>query len=53
METAAFSKVKRKLPQGVRGIIYSYLTLMELINKISRLSKSDRSFVMSSSELLE
>ena len=47
-------KVRRKLriPFGVRCVIYSYLDLMTLLNKISKLSKVER-YQIPCSEVLD
>ena len=38
----------RKLPKGVRGVIFSYQDLNHLINVTSRISKVDRINIASS-----
>jgi len=35
----------RMIPKGIRGIIYSYLTLEELVKKISAVSKGELEFI--------
>ena len=42
----------KKLPTGVRTIIYSFCTLIEIINKISKLSRTDRHLLLMHSQLL-
>ena len=34
-----------KIPQGVRGVIYSFLDFKSLLNTISKLSKKERKFI--------
>ena len=36
----------KTLPQGVRGVIYSYLDLMTIVDKLSKISKIDRDFII-------
>lgn len=44
--------IKRtKLPKGVRGIIYSFFTVQDLIDHISKLSKQDRVFLQNNNIL--
>jgi hypothetical protein len=33
------------LPQGIRGIIYSFFTFEDLVKKASRISKNERIFI--------
>ena len=35
-------KIKEKLPMSIRVIIYSYLTLHDMMKTISRLSRQER-----------
>lgn len=46
-------KGQEYLPQGVRTIIFSYLDLLTLINKISQLSKKDREMLQTSGNLTQ
>ena len=41
------------LPQGVQLFLYSFLTLQELIVKVSKLSRADRDIISKQSEILD
>lgn len=41
------------MPLGVRSIVYSYLDILILINKISKLSKKDRDMLQTSENLTQ
>lgn len=41
-----------RIPQGIRGIVYSYLDFQVILTQISWLSKSEREFLQKT-ELLE
>ena len=38
-------------PQGIRGVIFSFLDILSLINKISKLSKKQRKYIRSTDVL--
>ena len=38
-------KLKESIPQGTRGIVYSYLELSEIFIKVSKLSTNEREFI--------
>ena len=42
-----------KLPKGVRATIYSFLCILDLLNSISKLSKTERSILQSAGEVLD
>ena len=45
LSTSKDSIKKVFIPQGTRGIVYSYLSLNALFIKISKLSQSEREFL--------
>ena len=44
---------KNQLPLGIKYIVYSYIDLMTLLNKISNVSKTDRNMLTTNSAILD
>ena len=38
--------MKKSLPIGVRGVVYSYVDLMTIVERVSKVSKIDREFLV-------
>lgn len=45
-------KTKELIPKGIRHIIYSFLTIIDLLNKIGKVSKTERLIIISDSEII-